>query len=760
MPFISRHAVAIALMASSWSACAQAQTDAGNATADAMPPAAATETHGLAEIIVTAEKRSTNLQRTPIAVTALTDDTLQRQQIRALTDIASLVPGFQMGDSGGYAQITVRGIGISNFVPLAESAVALNTNEVYVSRPIAQLAGLYDTGSIEVLRGPQGTLYGRNATAGSVNVTTTRPTRNWSGYANMSYGNYNNMRLEGAVGGPLIDDKLLFRIAGFVETRDGYGKNIVTGRDVDDREARGIRGTIVFQPTGDIKATIIGEYYKQRDHGGGLHYFGAAGLSGLPGALGLPPLFQLLGGYSANDPYDIANGRDPEFMLRTKSLTGILEWSRGPFSLKSITGYRDQDSLIVTPLDGGSTYNSVFISGEPAHQFSEELQAHYDSSRVHLTLGGYVFEEHDDYSPATVAFSNTLLNLGFPTLPQRPTDGFVHFGEIGGRLKTKAKALFAQGTFEIVDGLSITGGIRYSSERKTLLQRYAIDLYQPYTGDNSPPPGVAVPGKTFHSTTPKIGIQYQITPRVLAYATYAKGFKSGGFDPGADPSVVAQGFRPEKLTDYEGGIKSSFLDNRVRLNLSGFYYDYSDLQVLQVVGVAVATSNAGSARIYGAEAELNAAVTSSLTINANAAWLHARYRRYVGPDPAQPLAADVDFSGKRLNNAPDFRAHIDAAYRWDLADGNAVFKIEGDYSSKIYFSPINIDLIGQKAYAKGNAFATYTANAGWHVTAFVRNFTDKAVRTSAIVNTPLVGNPVQGSYAPPRTYGIEIGYKF
>lgn len=759
MRTVSAAAFASILAATSFSAIAHAQTAPANAVA---PDDASTESEqvGLAEIIVTAEKRNTSLQKTPISITAIGGADLKASQVRSLTDITSLVPGFQMGVANGYSQITIRGIGIANYVPSAESAVAVNNNEVYISRPIAQQAGFYDVSSIEVLRGPQGTLYGRNATAGSVNITTARPTDVWSGFGNISYGNYNNVRGEGAVGGPIIDDRLLVRVAGFFERRDGFGKNLVTGNDIDDKNTYGVRGTVVLKATPELTATLIAEYFHERDNGAALHYFGAAGLTGLPGALGVAPLFERLGGYTTTDPYDIANGVDPQFMLRTTAVTGILEWTRGPFSVKSITGYRDQNSFTSTSLDGGSIYNFGFIAGEPAHQFSQELQAHYDTSTAHLTVGGYYFKEHDDYSPATVPASNVLLNLGFPALPQRPVVGYTHFAEIGGLTRTTAKAAFAQGTVNVTESLSVTAGIRYSSERKRLLQRYAIDLYTPYVGINNAPVGVEIPGKTFNSTTPKFGIQYQITPQTLIYATYAKGFKSGGFDPGANPAVVAIGFQPEKLTSYEGGIKTSFLDNRVRLNVSGYYYNYTNLQVLQTVGLAVATSNAGVARAYGMEVELSAAVTPEFTFDANGAWSHARYREYVGPDSARPLLPSVDFSGNRLNNAPDFRAHLAGTYQWETTSGSIALRVEGDYSSEFYFSPANIGLLGQKSFAKANAFLTYTNNRGWHVTAYVRNLTDKATRTSGGINHPLTGNPAQGGYAPPRTFGLELGYKF
>lgn len=719
----------------------------------------------LQEIVVMAQKRSTALQETPISVTALSGEELQRAQITALADIKSRVPNFQMGDSGGFTQITVRGIGISNFSALAEGAVAVNLNEVYVSRPIAQGTSLYDISAIEVLRGPQGTLYGRNATAGAVNITTTRPTDELAGFGRLTIGNYGQVRFEGAIGGPAVEDKLLVRLAGFREKRNGYGENIVTGTDIDDEDAYGIRGTLVFTPTDELKATLIGEYNDQDNHGGGFHYVGPLGLTGLPGALGIPPVFVLLGDLVPSDPRDLAHGIDPSHKVRTSSVTGMVEWGGDAFGLKSITGYRDQNVSNVGTIAGANLLGGVALTGEPAHQFSQEIQTHYDTERVNLTAGLFYFDEKADASPATVYVSNLYVNnaraqLGLPPLP---ITGFTHLAEIGGQLKTTAKAVFAEGTMHLTDKLSATAGIRYSTERKKLFQRNMISFDAPYIpgGENPVPAAVAIPSRKFDGWTPKFGIQYQVTPETLLYATYAKGFKAGGFDAGSPPSLVAEGFEPEKLTDYEGGLKTMLFDRRLRLNVSGFYYDYTDLQVQQTRGFnTIVTANAATARVYGAEVEISALVTDALTIDANASWLHARYKEYSGTDSALPLLPSIDFEGNRMNNAPDFRAFLAASYRWDFERGKIRLRAEGEYSSKFYFTPSNIPLAGQSAYSKANAFLTYASNAGWYSAAFVRNITDKTTLVAVTPVSELFGSPAVGTYAPPRTYGVEFGYTF
>jgi len=717
---------------------------------------------GLADIVVTAEKRAASAQRTPLAVVALGADALAQAQVRTLTDMQQLVPAFKMGENDGYAQLTIRGIGSSGFVPTAEGAVAVNQNDVYVSRPIAQLAGMFDISSVEVLDAPQGTLYGRNATAGSVNMTTARPTNEWSGFARALVGNYRAVNVEAAVGGPVVDDTILVRVAGFVDKHAGYGKNLVTGTDIGDKDAWGVRGTVVLKPTPDLTATFIAEHYKQDDRGAALHYFGAAGLTGLPGATGAPPVFQQLGGYAARDVQDIAAPRDPKFRLKITALTGIVEWQLGDLSFKSITGYRDQDSLTITPLGGGSTVDAFFIAGEPAHQVSQELQLNYTSDRLNATAGLYYFREKDASIPGSSPFPRSVLNRFFGVPDDGTPDYIVDFVEIGGTIRTRAKAAFAQATYEVVDKLSLTAGIRVSTERKEAWLVNGFSLTQPYialspyTNDTPLPPVTHQPRVSFDSTTPKFGIQYQADSRTMFYASYSKGFKSGGYDV----TTVAPAFEPEKLTAYEAGIKTTTANNMLRFNMAGFYYDYTNLQVLQVVGPAVVTTNAATARVYGVEAQVDAILSDQFKLEASGSYLNTKYKSYVGPDGARPNLPEVSFSGNRLNNAPKFQAYLAGTYSWDLANGELSFRADGEYSSRYYFTPANLNLLSQKPFAKVNLALTYKDAADWQVMAFVKNLTDIDTRTSGVVNTPILGTPAQGAVAPPRTFGVEARYNF
>ena len=718
---------------------------------DAAPPAtapAADQKPGFDDIIITATKKETNLQRTPIAITALSGDALSNQHVVSIGDIQGLVPGFQFSATAGFANFTLRGVGINLLDPLIEGSVAVHLNGVYVSRPQSQLAGFYDVANIEALRGPQGTLYGRNATAGSININTVMPTDTWTGNFSVTAGNYNQIRVEGGVGGPIAGDKLLLRIAGFSEDRSGYGKNVANGHDVDDFHARAIRATLLFKPSSDLTATIIGEYYRQKDASGGFHYFGPSNI-GLPGQATTLPLYQRLGGFVSSNPLDEAADIDPLYYLETYAFTGKLEWKVADgLTLRSITAYRDQKNhIFATSAPGAGPTPEYLDYGEPAHQFSEEFQANFVRGPFDLTAGLYYFSERDEANPLTLV-ENAAEFGGSKTQ-------LLNFFSFPGIIYTRSKAAFAQATVNVTDQLSLTAGIRYSHDFKRFEQHNnGISISQPYIpGQQFPLTGVRT--ESFEAWTPKFGIQYQITPRILLYATYAKGFKSGGFDPD-DTSATGGVLKPEKLTDYEGGIKTTFFGGRGRLNLAAFYYDYKNLQLQTSNGTNFILVNAESAKLYGGEAEFSILATRNLQFDLTAAYLHTRYGNYLSVDTARRLLGVVNFKGNTLTNAPTFQGTAAAEYTFDLPRGGLALRGEVNYSSKVYLLPNNLFIGAQNAYAKVNLFLTYRDKAGWSFGPFVRNLTNKITKTEINIS----GAELNGSVSPPRTFGVQAGYKF
>lgn len=724
----------------------------------------------VADIVVTAERRTSTVQRTPIAITAITGEVLAKRQLNAITDLQGSVPGFRIGILTGGAVVSIRGIGITNVLPTVEGAAAVNINDAYVARIIAQSLSFYDVSSLEVLRGPQGTLYGRNATAGALNIHTTLPDESFAGYGRLTVGNYNTINAEGAVGGPVAGDALLVRVAGRVERHSGYTRNLATGRRVDDRNTWAARATIVATPAPDVKVTIIGDIGEQDDASSVGHYLGGGGLTGLPGASGMPPLAIQEGGINPGLRH-IAQDIEPSMRLWVRSLTGKIEWDASDaITLRSISGYRYTKTEQIFSTDFNAPTSLFFALRDRAEQYSQELQALYTSDRLNVTIGGYYFHEKEAVPNADTGIKSTLLEnivcpvLGFACPANSGNAYFSHGLSYRGRQRTTSWAGFGQADLHVTDKLTLTAGIRYTKERKALAQDLTADLSntrplsEPYTNFGQYLPQNFAPYRVakFNATTPKFGVQYQVAPQTLLYASYSKGFKGGGFEL----SSIAPAYNPEKLTDYEAGLKTRLFDNRVTFNLTGFLYRYDDLQVQQQRGLGTATVNAARATNYGLELETQAALSDRLRMDLNAAYIHATYDDYIGIDPDRPQLGSVDYSGNRLSNAPRLSGQLGAQYTAPISDGELTLRGEVQYMSRYYLTPVNVGLESQPSFAKGNLYLTYVAKAGWTAQLFVRNITNKITRESFSTSGALLGNPLGGSVSPPRLIGADLRYAF
>ena len=718
------------------------------------------------EIVVTAQKQSESLQEVPLAITAITSDALQRSAITDLQGVTANIPNLNLGQQLGVAKIALRGIGLESLQPGAEGSIAFHVDEVFISRSVAALASFYDIEQVEVLRGPQGTLYGRNATGGSINLITRGPRDYLNGYANLTVGNYGRVVTEGAIGGPIVEDVLSARIAFQTQDRNGYGENTITGSDIDDLKSRSVRGSLRFTPTDRLTLNLKGDYYWQQDRSGGYHYLGAAGFS----APGVPiePIGLALGGLVASDRRDITNNFDPSNKMEFWGLTGKLNYElTDSLDFVSITAYRELDYTTSSDIDSTSAPLSRINQAEQDWQFSQELQLVGNHDRLSWLVGLFYFKE-DDRGQLAIPFDNRI--VGFPA----PGD-FVRGYYGGGFIKTEAIAAFGQASYEVLDDLTLTLGARYSSEEKTNRDESIFDVFTPFDFDSSisasleTPPGAAVidRDRRFRSFTPRIALDYQATPDVLIYASWSKGFKAGTYSLGSFTPAV----EPEEVSALEGGIKSSLFDRRVRLNLAGFYYDYTDLQVGKVVNQLTVLENAANATIYGLEAEMQAEVAEGLEVDANVSWLHARFDDYVSADPSRPFGDGTtvddqgqpafDLAGNRLGQSPDFTFFVGAQYTLPTNAGDFTLRGEVSYRDRVYFTPFNVDYVSQAPFAKANAFLNWESQSGsWNASVFVKNITDKTTISSAYISSVIFGFPINGYLEEPRTYGVRIGYNF
>ena len=712
---------------------------------------------GIGDIVVTAQRRSESLQKVPLAITAVTSAELARSGIRDLSGIAAVVPNLNLGQQLGVAKISLRGIGLENISAGAEGSIAFHVDGVFQSRSITALSSFYDVEQVEVLRGPQGTLYGRNATGGSINITTREPTDAFTGYADATVGNYGRYTTDGAVSGAIVPGVLLARLAFQTDNHDGYGKNVVTRRDIDDLNTRSVRGKLLFKPTDRLSFELTGDYHRQQDRSGGYHYLGSGGFSA-PGVPITPTGF-LFGGQVASNPRDISNESDPSNHVRFWGVSGKLAYDLGGGTeFRSLTAYRRTNYTTRSDLDSTSALLAPLTQSEHDKQFSEELQLTGKTDRLSWIVGLFYFHENDA-GLISVPFSTQL--FGFPP-PYTVVQGY--YG--GGYIKTDALAGYGQASYEIVDKLRLTLGARYSSEKKTDHDVFAFDLADP-VGPGEPQGAVRLDrSKRFKSFTPRVALDYQVDPNVLLYASWSRGFKSGTYNLAALQAPVS----PEKVSAFEAGLKSTILDRRLRFNLAGFYYKYKDLQVGKVVGQSLLLENAADATIYGFEAELQAKLSSRFDVNANGSWLHARFDKYVSADPARPYGDGqttdggvpaFNLAGNTLSQSPNFTFFVGSEYHLPTEVGTFTLRGEVAWKDRSFFTPFNRKYVAQGANTKVNAFLNWvSASDRLSGSVFVKNLTNKTTISNTFVSSALVGFAVNGYLDEPRTYGATVGIKF
>jgi iron complex outermembrane receptor protein len=698
------------------------------------------------DIVVTAQKRSERLQDVPLAVTAIGGDTLATRGSGDLASVQALVPNVNISQRQSSGVVTVRGIGFDIITAGADSSVAVHIDGVYVSRPAAALAGLYDIERIEVARGPQGTLYGRNATGGAINIISRRPTEEPSGYVNASFGNYSALTVEGALSGAIVPGKIRARIAFKSDDHSGYGTNLLTGKDIDDLNSRAARASIEFLPTDNFTLLVVGDYFREKDSAFATHYAGPI-IPGCVAACGVSN-----GGLVAPDIRDVnqdaATTNEREFYGVNASASLDL----GAAQLTSITGYRKGTNDYQGDLDGTSAFGASYTRNEDQRQFSQELQLGGKTGGLTWLLGGYYFNEHN-FARGTALFNPATTAGGRSTFFQ------------GGTLITDAYAVFGQASYELVPGLSLTLGGRYSHEKKRIEGERL--LFVPVT--NSTRAAAGLPDEvSFSSFTPKFGLEYKIDRDKLVYASVQKGFKSGSFAVGA----ITPAFRPETIWSYEIGFKGTWLGGALTTNLAAFHYDYSDLQQGVVSGPVVVVGNAANAKVDGVELELRARLGGGFSIDAAGGWLHARFSDYCTNDPARPafntLPADPgcttgprQLAGNLLSQAPRWSGNLGIEYATSAFGGELKARAEASGSSRVYFSAYNLENNSQAPYALFNAYLNWTSRDDhWTGGLFMRNIADRTVKGGSFVSTALVGSIINAALLPPRTYGLRVGYKF
>ena len=721
---------------------------------DAAPAADGPKTTTLEGIKVTARKREETLQEVPVAVTAFTADSLDRLNVKDLADLDGQVPNLTIyAARGSSSTLTayIRGVGQSDPLWGVDPGVGIYMDDVYIARPQGALLDVFDVDRIEVLRGPQGTLYGKNTIGGAIKYISKGLRSDFNGYGSVTLGNYGQRDIKAALGGGFGGSEYLRgRISVADLHRDGFGENLVTGAQVSDKKVRAVRANLGAYVTDSFDLQFAFDHV---DDGSGVR--GAQMLRANPyDALLTPTTGPFL---PLADRYDVRNGM-PNVNDTTLSGASVVANFRmnEDWTFKYVLAKRESDTE--TNIDFDTTPDKIadvkaFYSDE---QVTHEFQANYDAGgRSRGVIGIYKFD-----GEAGGQVLNNFFNLSF--------------GDTQGTVYTESIAAYADWTFDVSDKFSIDAGLRWTSEDK-----HAVVRNIGYTdGTFTKPSGVVAAAfdKTinFKNLSPKISLDYQVTPDIMVYGLASRGFKSGGYNIRAQATAVprsAEPFQDEQVDSFEVGTKMGLLDQRLFLNLSAFHNKYKDIQLSIFTEYTTPQNtkaffgdftNAGEGTVNGFEVEYQWMATDNFNISGNLAWLDAKFDTY--------MFKNVNIADQQeFTNAPDFSGALNAEYRIDLDGGGSLSARVGyTYQSRVVATtevvkdPVTlatVQPITQDGYGLVGAGIIWKANDAWTVSLQGSNLTDKEYRTTGYNLYAALGVHT-GFYGPPRQYSLTVKYDF
>jgi iron complex outermembrane receptor protein len=724
---------------------------ASYALAQSTTPASTSSDAGLQEIIVTAERHEESAQKAPLTIQVLSADQVKQSGLTAVTDLSKLTTGLEIGVGGGSTQLFIRGVGDFSFDARANPGVAFNVDGVYVGRSDGLAGNFYDISRVEVLKGPQGTLYGRNANGGSINVITNEPHLNErSGEFNEKVGNYGLFQESGTVNIP-FGETLAVRTAFNIVHRKGY---LSDGTDDDVEQSGRIR--LKWQPSEDIRVLLNTDYSHIGGNNGGYTYLprrpGSSPWKGVgdPAAIAyrdLPRAPLLLG--------PLLDPTVPDTSLDAKlwNLSGQLDWNLGFAELTLLPAYRYYDT------DSNAYLGFNYIQPDKGHQDSFEARLGNSSEVLTWVVGTYYYQD-TDHASSTVFNSNIIQNT------------FFDFDS-----KTVAYAGFGQATVRVADGLRLIGGLRYTYEKRSLDGTYVDNRPAPYG------PGVGTilekfPGHiNFNGTTYKAGIEYDLAAENLLFLTVSTGFKAGGLNATVAPEAT---YQPEKLKSIELGSRNRFLDDRLQVNAGLYHWSYSNLQDQRITfdptqTINLVTFNVGDATIKGATLDIVAKATRADTFSVSAEYADSRYDSFKVQVPTAlafpgaigcPAGISGNYtvyncSGYRVARVPLWTGILGYDHVFGLPN-DATLKLGGSMksSSGRWLATDFINSEHAPAYSVFDANLTFTpATNRYSVGAFVRNIADRAYYTGGFEH-PFIPGLFAANIAPPRTFGMQASVRF
>ncbi|MBB4614894.1 TonB-dependent receptor [Novosphingobium taihuense] len=730
-------------------------------------------TGGLSEIVVTAQKKAESIQSVPISIAAVGGEQLTAMNVTTLQALQGSVPNVQIdnfANTPNNAVFTIRGIGVIEPDPYAGNTVSIVVDGVPQFFSMGALLDTYDTGRVEILRGPQGTLFGANTTGGVVNVVTNQPTGDFGGYVRGTYGNWKRFDVNASIEAPLVKDVVSVKVAGIHTQRDGWVTNVWNGEDMGRKNVDAVRGQLYITPSPDLKITLQGEYVAARN-GAPIVVNG-----GLPGEANYVPEGTFWNGAvlpmyrspcavagrpcKAPDKYFSGNNEVPDQSdMTTKFFIGTIQYDNTPLGdITAITGYKRFTLFEYTDQDGTAKTNNATRRRTRGWQFSQELRSAFSAGDSFNAVAGlfYLKTHYNHYQMYHLDFA--LPGLIQYNVQDQGTESF---------------SAFLQSYTQITDALKFSAGIRYTHD--SIDARATLDTglgSQPLTSAQWDKFDVTFPGsldvggkKSWGNVGWKLGLDYETGRNQLIYASWARGFKSGGYT--GRIGVAADGdtpYNPEKVDTFEVGLKADFLDRRLRTNFAAFYTNYRDMQVAQIY-FDPATNvqgnrilNAAKSEIKGFELEVQAVPVDGFTLRGSLAYLDTKYKSFLYFDPV--AAKFIDLKGYALQNAPKWASTLGANFTHAFADDSSIVAdVSWMYTGqKFYTAVVNTPRSSvQPTYYVDALLTYYGPEKRYSIGLWGKNLFDKRY-ISTVYDSPgymgIVG------YAPPRQFGVSAGYNF
>lgn len=731
------------------------------------------------EVTVTAQKRSQSAQDVGISISAFSREQLEAMGYTNAQEVTAMAPGVSTLQPNGEANysIGIRGVANNDFTTNVESPIAIYVDEVYISQMSGAGFMLFDIDRVEILRGPQGTLFGRNATGGLVHYVTAKPNQEFGGYGSVTYGSFSRVKFQGAVNVPL-NDKLAIRASLSTHQGDGYVTNrLQPNTKLNNANETAGRIQALFTPNENVDLLLNARFGEQDIRTGFFENVSASHPNGI-----LTPTVPItnLNNYLDNDGDVFAGDYDKpgRNKLSTQGYTATLNWNMEWAELTSITDYQTVNRNYIEDSDASPEDYFRFFLTTDAKQFSQELRLSGDTDNMKWVTGFYYMDL--DINDSNGAIAPGLLGAVFGPASVTGFNGLKNPYQTD----VKTWSLFGQVEFDISEQLSLIAGFRYIDEKKDHAYRNVLYLY-PETSVNGLDPNATEVGDALtpysqrrhdKSWSARAQANFRPNENTLIYASWNRGVKSGGFNAPLLPTDIYvtdefMNYRPEKLDAFEVGFKIDFAEGRARLNGAAYYYDYNDYQAFAIIGLDTFTLNA-DAKNKGFELELQLNPVEGMDVQLGIAHIDADVKNVPGitsdiSTPAGNVTAILPGATVRPVQTPKWNLNGLIRHEFSIGDAALALQVDGQYRSEHVFGLLGTDALTEDGYFVGNATVTYIPQGDhdWQLQFFVKNFTDEEYKvqtfdlSGTLANGGLFGM-VEQYYGLPRTWGVNLKYNF